>query len=139
MPLVLRLAGRAALLTLLLSGLFAAYWQAAVTFLVLLGAQALASPLVPIRMGGFGRLIGRIPRLVRLLVVVVPVYLLGVPVLNFFLDRGETSFIPFLLITIVAAVLMTLLSPTSGRGRTTEAGRPTAGGSPASGGEVWSR
>jgi hypothetical protein len=112
LPLALRLAGRAALLTILLSGLYSAYWQAGVTFVVLLGAQVLASPLVQIRMGAVGRFINRVPRLVRLLVVLVPVYLIATPVMQFFLDRNETSFIPFLLVTIVAAVLMTLLSPT---------------------------
>jgi hypothetical protein len=112
LPLGARLAGRAALLTLLLSGLYSAYWQAGVTFLVLLGAQVLASPLVQIRMGAVGRFINKVPRLVRLLVVLLPVYLIATPVMQFFLDRNETSFIPFLLVTIVAAVLMTLLSPT---------------------------
>jgi hypothetical protein len=112
LPLFVRLAGRAALLTVLLSGLYSAYWQAGVTFLVLLGAQVLASPLVQIRMGAVGRVINRVPRLIRLLIVLVPVYLIATPVMQFFLDRNETSFIPFLLVTVVAAVLMTLLSPT---------------------------
>lgn len=110
-PLVLRLVLRAGLLTLVLSGLFAAYWQAGLTFLVLLGAQALGTTLSVRALAGYARAMNRVPRLIRLLIVVVPVYLLGSVVLGYFLRRGAESFLPFLTLTVVSAVLMSLLSP----------------------------
>ncbi|MFC7241679.1 hypothetical protein ACFQO7_04205 [Catellatospora aurea] len=108
-PLVLRLLIRAAILTALLSGLYAAYWQAGLTFLVLFVAQVIASPLLPLDFGAYARFIAKIPRIIRLIVVMIPVYLLGAVVVPMFLD--QTSFFPFLLLAIVSAVLMTLLSP----------------------------
>ncbi|HEU0128275.1 MAG TPA: hypothetical protein VFQ48_06685 [Pseudonocardiaceae bacterium] len=111
LPLVLRLAGRVLLLTALLSGMFAEYWQAALTFLVLLGAQLLVSPLMPIRLAPFSDFLLRVPRLIRLLVALVPVYLFGAVIFEFFLDRGTTSFVPFLVVTMISVVLMILLFP----------------------------
>lgn len=111
LPLVVRLVFRAALLTLVLAGLFAAYWQAVLTFVVLLAAQFLATMLSVRAMRGYARFVNRIPRLIRLAVVVVPVYLFGSVVLGFYLDQGTLSFLPFLFLTIISAVLMSLLSP----------------------------
>lgn len=108
-PLILRLLARALLLTALLSGLYAAYWQAALTFLVLSAAQVITSPLMPFDFGAYARFLARIPRIVRLIVAMVPVYVLGAVIVPLFLD--QTSFLPFLLLAVVAAVLMTLLSP----------------------------
>ena len=108
-PLVLRLAARALLLTALLSGLYSAMWQAGLAFLVLAAAQLITSPLMPIDFGAYARFLARIPRIVRLVVAMVPVYLLGALVVPLFLD--QTSFLPFLLLAVVAAVLVTLLSP----------------------------
>ena len=124
-PLAVRLVARAVLLTVLMSGLFAAVWQAVATFLVLLVAQLLASPLVPVRLGvQYTQIVNRIPRIVRVIIVVVPVYLVGTMVLGYYLGRGELIFIPFLLLMLLAAVLMTLLSPTrTGREEPTGAGR----------------
>lgn len=109
MPLLLRLILRAAVLTAVLAGLYAEYWQAALTFGVLLFAQILTSPMLPLRLGGYARLMRRIPRLVRLIAVMIPVYLIGSFILPLFLD--QQSFLPFLLLAVVAAVLMSLLSP----------------------------
>lgn len=111
LPLAVRLIGRAFLLTVLLSGLLSAYWQALLTFLVLLVAQVVVSPLMPIGLGVLSRVLARVPRLVRLVVALVPVYLLGTFIFDYFLERGTTSFIPFLVVTMISAVLMTLLSP----------------------------
>jgi hypothetical protein len=110
MPLLLRLILRAALLTAVLSGLYAASWQAVLTFGVLLLAQILTSPLVPLRLGGYARVMAKIPRLVRLIAVMIPVYLVGAVIMPLFFD--QPSFFPFLLLAVVSAVLMTLLSPT---------------------------
>lgn len=111
MPLPARLVLRAAVLTALLSGLYDGLWQALLTFAVLFGAQVLASPLVPFSLGAYGRFLARIPRLLRILIALVPVYLLGTAVLDFFIRQGTTSFIPFLLLTVVSAILTTLLMP----------------------------
>ncbi|HEX6684217.1 MAG TPA: hypothetical protein VF062_15545 [Candidatus Limnocylindrales bacterium] len=109
MPLVLRLIVRAAVLTAVLAGLYAAYWQAALTFVVLTLAQFITSPLLPLNLGAYARLINKVPRIIRLLIVMVPVYLLGALILPMFLR--QESFLPFLLLALVSAVLMTLLSP----------------------------
>ena len=69
----------------------------------------IASPLLPLDFGAYARFIARIPRIIRLIVVMIPVYLLGAVIVPMFLD--QTSFFPFLLLAIVSAVLMTLLSP----------------------------
>jgi hypothetical protein len=111
LPLALRLVMRAAMLTLVLAGLYAALWQALLSFVVLLGAQFLGAVLSARAMKGYARIVNKIPRLIRLIVVVVPVYLLGSVVLSFYLDRGQLSFLPFLVLTIVSAILMSLLSP----------------------------
>lgn len=109
MPLVLRLLVRAAVLTAVLAGLYAAYWQAVLTFVVLAFAQFITSPLLPLNLGTYARLINKVPRIIRLLIVMVPVYLLGALILPMFLR--QESFLPFLVLALVAAVLMTLLSP----------------------------
>ncbi|MEV4417450.1 hypothetical protein [Catellatospora sp. NPDC049609] len=123
-PLVLRLLARALLLTALLSGLYAAPWQAGLAFAVLFGAQVITSPLMPFDFGAYGRFLARIPRIIRLIVAMVPVYILGVVIVPLFLD--QTSFLPFLLLAVIAAVLMTLLSPHTAGNR---AGPAPAGGS----------
>lgn len=109
MPLLVRLFLRAAILTALLSGLYAAFWQAWLTFGVLLFAQVLTSPLLPLNLGAYARFMAKIPRIVRLIVVMVPVYIVGAIIVPLF--RDQPSFFPFLLLAVVAAVLMTLLSP----------------------------
>ncbi|GIH05098.1 hypothetical protein Rhe02_31650 [Rhizocola hellebori] len=109
MRLVVRLLVRAAILTAVLAGLYAAMWQAVLAFAVLFLAQLIASPLLPLNLGGYARFMARIPRIVRLIVVMIPMYLLGAILVPLFLDG--TSFFPFLLLAIIAAVLMTLLSP----------------------------
>lgn len=111
LPLVMRLVFRAALLTLVLAGLYAAYWQAVLTFIVLLAAQFLATMLSVRALRGYATFINKVPRLVRLAIVIVPVYLLGSVVLGFYVDQRATSFFPFLFLTIISAVLMSLLSP----------------------------
>ncbi|HCU52455.1 MAG TPA: hypothetical protein DGG94_22125, partial [Micromonosporaceae bacterium] len=62
MPLLVRLFLRAAILTALLSGLYAAFWQAWLTFGVLLFAQVLTSPLLPLNLGAYARFMAKIPR-----------------------------------------------------------------------------
>jgi hypothetical protein len=94
-----------------LAGLYAAMWQAALTFVVLAFAQLITSPLLPLNFGAYARLMNRVPRIIRLLIVMVPVYFLGAIILPMFLDKE--SFLPFLLLALVSAVLMTLLSPHS--------------------------
>jgi hypothetical protein len=111
MPLILRLLVRAAILTAVLAGLYAAVWQAALTFVVLALAQVITSPLLPLNLGAYARVMNKVPRIIRLLIVMVPVYFLGAIVLPMFLD--QESFLPFLLLALVSAVLMTLLSPHS--------------------------
>lgn len=108
-PAPLRLAGRALVMTTLLAGLFAELWQAALTFGVLVTAQLLVTPLtnlVPVN-----RFLHRIPRLVRLGLAVVPALLLGTAIFEHFLRQGTTSFVPFLVVTLISAVLMMLLLP----------------------------
>jgi len=109
MPLILRLMVRAALLTAVLAGLYSAYWQAALTFVVLGLAQFLTSPLMPLNLGAYARFMNRVPRILRLLIVMVPVFALGALILPIFID--QESFLPFLILALVGAVLMTLLSP----------------------------
>jgi hypothetical protein len=53
LPLVIRLIFRAAILTLVLAGLFSAVWQALLTFVVLLAAQFLSTALSLIPPSGF--------------------------------------------------------------------------------------
>ncbi|HLL65742.1 MAG TPA: hypothetical protein VK453_08330 [Micromonosporaceae bacterium] len=111
LPLPARLVIRAAFLTLILSGLYAAYWHALLTFVVLLAAQFLAAFLGTRAPAGYARRMNRVPRLIRLLLVIVPVYLVGTLVMGYFLRRAPLSFLPFLILTILSAVLMSLLSP----------------------------
>ena len=83
--------------------------QAALTFGVLVTAQLLVTPLtnlVPVN-----RFLHRIPRLVRLGLAVVPALLLGTAIFEHFLRQGTTSFVPFLVVTLISAVLMMLLLP----------------------------
>jgi hypothetical protein len=110
-PLLLRLAGRSLLLTALLSGVLADYTQAAIAFGVLLVAQILMSPLIPINLGPVSRFLHRIPRLIRLAVALVPVSVFGTAIFDRFLQEGTTSFVPFLVVTLGTAVLMLLLMP----------------------------
>jgi hypothetical protein len=111
LPLPVRLVIRAAFLTLVLAGLYAAFWQALVTFGVLVAAQFLANLLSMKTENTYTRVVNKVPRLVRLLIAVIPVYLLGTAVLGYFISAREQSFLPFLIVTVVSAILMSLLSP----------------------------
>lgn len=108
-PLPLRLAWRALFMTVLLSGLFAEYWQAWLTFGVLLVAQLLVTPLTSI--GPFNRFLHRVPRLVRLVAALLPAFLFGTVIFEYFLRQGTQSFVPFLVVTLISAVLMMVLLP----------------------------
>jgi hypothetical protein len=110
-PLLLRIAGRSLLLTALLSGVLADYSQAAIALGVLFVAQVLMSPLIPINLGPVSRFLNRIPRLIRLAVALVPVALFGTTIFDRFLQQNTTSFVPFLVVTMITAVLMMLLLP----------------------------
>lgn len=108
-PLVVRLLLRTAVLTGMLAGLYASYVQAGVTFAVLFVAQLLSSPLLPLDLGAYARFMAKVPRLVRLLVALLPVYLLGNVMMRAF--RNRSSFVPFLLVAVVSAAIMALLNP----------------------------
>jgi hypothetical protein len=107
LPLLVRLALRAAAITALLAGLYADDQQAGVTFAVLLVAQVVASRLH--RLGSYARVTNRVPRVVKLILVIIAVYLVGSTAIPSFVDRP--SFMPLLVLAVGAAVLMTLLSP----------------------------
>jgi hypothetical protein len=111
LPLVVRLILRALALTAILAGLYAAFWQALLTFAVLLFAQFITSPLLKFNFGAYARFIAKIPRFIRLLLAIIPVYLLGALIIPLF--RYQESFLPFLLLAVLAAVLMSLLNPPS--------------------------
>jgi hypothetical protein len=109
LPLIGRLFLRAAVLTWVLSGLYASIVQALLVFAVVFGAQIVTSPMLPFDLGAYARFMARVPRLARLLVALLPVYFLGSLVIHRF--GGGTSFAPFLLMAVVSVVLMTLLNP----------------------------
>lgn len=109
MPFVIRALLRAVVLTALLSGLYAAWWQAFLTFALLLAVQLVTGALARVSFGAYARFMQRIPRFFRLLLAMAVVYAVGAMVVPLFLD-GQ-SFFPFLLLATLAAILTTLLTP----------------------------
>ncbi|WP_162907370.1 hypothetical protein, partial [Allorhizocola rhizosphaerae] len=105
-PVVVKLVLRAALVTVLLAGLYENVVHAVLAFVVVLAAQFVATMLRARGQRGYG-----IPRVARVAIAVVPVYLVGMWMLPLFIERRATSFVPMLLLALIAAVLLSVVNP----------------------------
>jgi hypothetical protein len=110
-PIIIRLVARAAFFTALMTGIFSSIGQAMAAFGVLLAAQILTSALLLSGRGIYGRFILKIPRIVRIGALAVAMYFAGQYVLSNNIASGPESFTPFVILTVISAVLSIVLFP----------------------------
>lgn len=102
--------GRSLFVTLMLSGLLAGPFEAALCFLAVLGVSVLHIRVLP----GLTRYVAaveRIPLAVRLLGILIIAYLLGLLIVERVRDRGGDSFLPVLVATVLSLLAIAILLP----------------------------
>ncbi|MEN3310189.1 MAG: hypothetical protein V7603_6391 [Micromonosporaceae bacterium] len=101
---------RAAVFTLLLSGLTGTAPGAAVVFALLVGLGALRYRVVP-ALESYVRVVDRVPLVLRVLACCLVAYLLAVVVVRPAVSRGTTSFLPVLVAVLPPLLLAAFLFP----------------------------
>jgi hypothetical protein len=106
---------RAAVFTLLLSGLIGTPLGAALVFALLVGVDLLRCRVVP-ALAAYVRLVERVPLVLRVAVCSLVGYLMAVAVAQPAAARGTTSFLPLVLSVLPALLVATFLCPARVRG-----------------------
>ena len=98
---------------LLLSGLYSNVLDAIVVGIVLLILQLLRRGTIPLPLGGWAWLMGRIPLIIRLAVMVGILYGLGYVILSLYWENAGDTFRPMLIVTVISLILFYFLNPKS--------------------------